>query len=49
MPDTLKEKIKENLSNKMFGQARETYQNKYDEETNNILEKILKILNKPIK
>lgn len=33
----------------MFGQARETYQNKYDEETNNILEKILKILNKPIK
>ncbi len=49
MPDTLKEKIKENLSNKMFGQARETYQNKYDEETNNILEKDTKILNKPIK
>ena len=49
MPDTLKEKIKENLSNKMFGQARETYQNKYDEETNNILEKILKILKKLIK
>lgn len=49
MPYTLKEKIKENLSNKMFGQARETYQNKYDEETNNILENILKILKKLIK
>ena len=49
MPYTLKEKIKENLSNKMFGQARETYQNKYDEETNNILEKILKTLKELIK
>lgn len=48
MPESLKEKIKETLSNKMFGQARETYQNKYDDETNNILEKILTIIKEKI-
>ena len=53
MPDSIKQNIKFELSNKIFGQAKETYKNKYDDSSNNIIrenskiiEKLLDILNK---
>ncbi len=44
MPDNIKQEIKQSLSNKIFGQARETYKNKYDESANNSIEKLVGLI-----
>lgn len=44
MPDDIKVEIKKDLSNKIFGQAGETYKNKYDDSSNETLDKISKII-----
>lgn len=43
MPDGIKQNIKVELSNKIFGQARETYKNKYDDNANDTIDKISKM------
>lgn len=44
MPDDIKVEIKKDLSNKIFGQAGETYKNKYDYSSNETIDKISKII-----
>jgi len=44
MPDGIKQNIKVELSNKIFGQARETYKNKYDDNANDTIDKISKMV-----
>ncbi len=44
MPDSIKQNIKVDLSSKIFGQARETYKNKYDDTANTTIDKISKML-----
>ena len=44
MPDDIKVEIKKELSNKIFGQAGETYKNKYDDSSNETIDKISKII-----
>lgn len=44
MPDDIKVEIKKDLSNKIFGQAGETYKNKYDDSSNETIDKISKII-----
>lgn len=44
MPEETKHEIKKALSNKIFGQASETYKNKYDDSANNTIDKISKML-----
>lgn len=44
IPDTVKVEIKKELSNKIFGQAGETYKNKYDDNSIETLDKMNKIL-----
>lgn len=44
MPNDVKIEIKKELSNKIFGQASETYKNKYDDNTNETIDKISKII-----
>jgi len=44
MPDDIKVEIKKELSNKIFGQAGETYKNKYDDNSNETIDKISKII-----
>lgn len=42
--DDIKVEIKKELSNKIFGQAGETYKNKYDDSSNETIDKISKII-----
>ena len=44
IPDTVKVEIKKELSNKIFGQAGETYKSKYDDNSTETLDKMNKIL-----
>ena len=44
MPDDIKVEIKKELSNMIFGQAGETYKNKYDDSSNETIDKISKII-----
>ena len=44
IPLETKIQIKKELSNKIFGQAGETYKNKYDDNTNETLDKIVKLM-----
>lgn len=44
MPDDIKVEIKKDLSSKIFGQAGETYKNKYDDSSNETIDKISKII-----
>lgn len=44
MPNEIKVEIKKDLSNKIFGQAGETYKNKYEDSTNETINKISKII-----
>ena len=44
MPDNIKQEIKQNLSNKIFGQAGATYKSKYDDSNNETLDKVVKII-----
>ena len=46
MPDEIKVEIKKELSNKIFGQAGETYKNKYDDCANEAIDKISKMIEK---
>ena len=46
MPDEIKVEIKKELSNKIFGQAGETYKNKYDDCANETIDKINKMIEK---
>ncbi len=44
MPETTRIEIKKELSSKIFGQASETYKSKYDDNTNETLDKIVKLV-----
>lgn len=44
IPDSVKVEIKKELSDKIFGQAGETYKSKYDDNSNETLDKMNKIL-----
>ena len=44
MPANIKQEIKQTLSNKIFGQARETYKSKYDESSNSLIEKLVNLV-----
>lgn len=44
IPQDTKVLIKKELSNKIFGQAGETYKNKYDDNTNEVLDKVVKLV-----
>lgn len=44
MPKNIKYEIKQTLSNKIFGQAKETYKNKYDDSANNSIEKLVSLI-----
>ena len=46
IPDEIKVEIKRDLSNKIFGQAGETYKNKYDDSANETIDKISKMIEK---
>ena len=44
IPQETKILIKKELSNKIFGQAGETYKSKYDDNTNETLDKVVKLV-----
>lgn len=44
MPKNVKYEIKQALSNKIFGQARETYKSKYDDTNNSSIEKLITVI-----
>ena len=44
IPQETKILIKKELSNKIFGQAGETYKSKYDDNTNETLDKVVRLV-----